>query len=212
MSLKPSEKEAVDRFLSGLRKLRRAYEKLSQGTPTLQEALRSYNLCFETLQAALEDPDLERVLDYLIQEAHRQSESTPSGSAETSARGAWETEVRLSSRFGFRREEAQELIMLSSEVQSEVTNRVRTTREFRHRFILLHRASVAQLDESREQPRREKKRRKRKVAQGVTSSIFGLGLFVVDSQFPQLASVSYGLGLAAIHQATRDLVGEEDSG
>jgi hypothetical protein len=59
-------------------------------------------------------------------------------------------------------------------------------------------------------PRREKKERKRDLAKGIWSAVFGVGIIVADTQLPPLAAASYGVGLAALNQAGRDIVGEEE--
>lgn len=46
---------------------------------------------------------------------------------------------------------------------------------------------------SRELGRWDKKRRKRKVAQSITSAIFGTAAIVADTQLPPLFAFSYGL-------------------
>jgi len=72
----------------------------------------------------------------------------------------------------------------------------------------LHNSYLAAILQTRALRRREKKRRKRNIAQGLVSGIFGVGVILANTRFPALAAISYGLGGAAIHQAIRDWVGE----
>jgi hypothetical protein len=71
-----------------------------------------------------------------------------------------------------------------------------------------HGSAKHRITASRAVGRKEKKRRKRRIAQGITSAIFGTGAIVADTKLPVLFAFSYGLGGSALHQALRDIVGE----
>jgi hypothetical protein len=78
-------------------------------------------------------------------------------------------------------------------------------------FPQLTEAIVQQYAASRSLPRQQKKRRKRKVATGVTFTMIGLGLMAGNSQSAAtIATYSYILGGNALLQAVRDLIGEAD--
>jgi hypothetical protein len=75
-------------------------------------------------------------------------------------------------------------------------------------LVEVHSAATRQIASSRSLNRRQKKKRKRKIGQGIASAVFGTAAIVADIQLPLVFAFSYGLGGAALHQALRDLVGE----
>lgn len=83
-----------------------------------------------------------------------------------------------------------------------------TAEELRTRLSNLHQAAKEGIAQSRALNRRAKKKRKRKVAQGVVSLSVGTGAIIANTNMPALAPYSYVLGCGALLQAARDLVGE----
>lgn len=178
---------------------------MSRGVPTAADAEQNYAGRFEELLRALSNPKLDALLSALQEGSVGAS---PAPSLADISEGDLEMEVNLTGSFGFKREEARELILILRDTRLAIHGRAATTVELRQRLVVLYNASVQELRRSREESRKEKKRRKRKVGQGITSGVFGVGLIAADTQYPPLAPVSFGLGGAAIHQALRDLVGE----
>lgn len=71
----------------------------------------------------------------------------------------------------------------------------------------IHESVKIEIELSRTLPRKEKKKRKRQIAPGITSALFGGGVIVADVYAPPFFAFSYAAGAGAIHQALRDLIG-----
>lgn len=85
---------------------------------------------------------------------------------------------------------------------------LKSSQELREKLPQLHSAVKAHLLHCRALPRKSKKSAKKKIAQGVTSFVFGTGLILANTQLPHLGLFSYAIGAAALHQALRDFVGK----
>ena len=79
----------------------------------------------------------------------------------------------------------------------------------KQRLVAVHEATKLHLAAARKMSRKDKKKRKRKLGEGLASAVFGTGIIAADSQLPPLFVFSYGLGGGALHQALRDIVGED---
>ncbi|MEE4310590.1 MAG: hypothetical protein V2J62_01860 [candidate division KSB1 bacterium] len=84
-----------------------------------------------------------------------------------------------------------------------------TSRELETRLRSLHQLIKEEISDSRQLPRKKKKKRKRQVARGITSLTVGVGAFIANTNLPPIMAWSYGVGAGALHQAARDFVGEK---
>jgi len=83
-----------------------------------------------------------------------------------------------------------------------------TSEELVYRLEELHDAAKKKITASRSLGRKNKKKRKRHVAKAIASSIIGVGAIVGNANLTPIMVWSYAFGLGALHQATRDLIGE----
>ena len=202
MPMTREQVESVNRFMGALRRYLRAFDMLLRGSRLSENLLHDYDTAFREVLATLHDQLVEGSLNALIAEAAEsrvQEALSPQGVT---------IEVQLASRVGFKNRESQELLLgLLQLPPQEITSL--TADVIRDKLQSLHRASKVELARAEKETRRDKKRRKRNVALGVSSGVFGACLIAGDSLFPPPLSVaSYGLGGTAIYMAMRDLIGE----
>ena len=69
-----------------------------------------------------------------------------------------------------------------------------------------HKSSKKVIFDTREAPRKKKKAERRKVAKCIWSVATGIGLCVANTEFPPVAVFSYGMGIASLQQAGRDII------
>lgn len=202
MPMTREQTESVNRFMVALRRYLRAFYMLSRGSRLSENLWHDYDTAFREVLATLHDQLVEGSLNALIAEAAKsrvQEALSPQGVT---------IEVQLASRVGFKNRESKELLLgLLQLPPQEITSL--TAVVIRDKLQSLHHASKVELARSEKETRRDKKRRKRNVAQGVSSGVFGACLIAGDSLFPSPLSVaSCGLGGTAIFMAMRDLIGE----
>jgi len=93
---------------------------------------------------------------------------------------------------------------------SEETPFITSSDDLADLFPKLHGAIVSQISDTRQMPRKAKKRRKRDITTGATFTAIGFGLLAANTQVePSLGVYSYILGGNALMQAIRNLIGEK---
>lgn len=195
-------------LVKNLRQLEKAYDKLSRGIPDPITAAANADRVLTGVLTLLADRELTDSLNSLIAEARKTLRSPDAGSNNTEERSRLEQESKVLRASGLSQAEIAELYFTFQDVKGEQDKFVGSSEELRTHLESLHQKYKSEIAASREQPRKEKKRRKRKVLQGVISATIGTTAIVVDIQFPPLFAFSYGFGGGALHQAVRDFIGD----
>lgn len=194
-----------------LRELARAHERLSKAVPDPATAIAVADTAFERVMMLLDDPDVATPLADLIPPAReRVVTATDDFRAEFKERRSEliEIETTIMRRLGATQEDIERFYAAYERVHREPHKLPEGVDAIKQRLLEVHECTKREMAASRNLSRKEKKRRKRKLGQGITSAIFGTGVIVADTQLPVLFAFSYGLGGGALHQALRDIVGE----
>ena len=201
----------IDLLLLRLRHLARAHVRLAKGAPNVKSAEVGVDDAINEVLELLEDPEINDLLNELIPEARDRLIEAPSDfdhELETRRPELVREETAVMQRAGARKRDIEYLYVRYRDVQQFREEFPLDAAALRKSIVDLHESTKAQITESRPLGRKEKKKRKRKLAQGIASGIFGAGVIAADTQLPLLFAFSYGLGGGALHQALRDIVGE----
>ena len=191
-----------------LKKLENAYNKLARGVPSPGAAESVADQALDRVLSRLLDDELVSTLDNLIREARESLAAKPDKADKKSTQTALELEAKILRDYGLRIEDVVEFYAVVEEVEHDHGKFVSDTEELRESLKSLHERYKAEIRRSREDPRKPKKKRKRKVLQGAASATVGTIVIVADTHFPPLFAFSYGLGGGALFQAIRDLIGD----
>lgn len=124
---------------------------------------------------------------------------------------ALQLEIKLAPEYGLRKN-AVEVALENADISNVSSNAVSAPSEMIAQLNMLHEKALLEVTAERNNPDRvEKKKRKRNIAQSITSALFGTGCLIGNSYmltgYPH-AAVSYAVGAAALHQSLRDVIGE----
>lgn len=198
-------------LVRNLQQLDNAYDKLSRGIPNPKAAEANADRVLERVIGLLSDKELTKNLDSLIIEARSEFEANAEkfdNPSDKQKREMLSAEAKVLRGSGLDEDALLELYAKFQEVKQEKGRFVSDSKELLMHLEALHKRYKAEIEASREQPRKEKKRRKRKVLQGAASATFGTTVIIADAHFPPLFAFSYGIGGGALHQAVRDFVGD----
>jgi hypothetical protein len=201
----------IDLFLLRLRDLAKAHERLARGVPDVKSAEAVADNALKAVLKLLEDPEIDDLLNEFISAARNRLIEAPGDfdhELETRRSELVRAEASVMQRVGARKRDIEYLYVRYRDVQQFREKFPSDAAALRQCIVDLHQSTKVQLTESRTLARKEKKTRKRKLAQGITSAIFGTGVIAADTQLPLLFAFSYALGGSALHQALRDIVGE----
>jgi hypothetical protein len=199
----------LDRLLRGLRDLSKSYDRLSRAVPDPKEAEHNADAALQAVLASLQDPEIIAVIENLIPAAREHILSDPAAfQQELLARREElvKVEARVVQHSGTRRIDIETLYVKYAKV-SLASEYVADANGLREQLLAIHEGAKQQIAASREQPRVEKKKRKRNVALGITSAIIGTAVIAANIPLPLVFGFSYALGGGAFHQAFRDIVG-----
>ena len=203
---------SISLLLFKLRDLSKAHDRLSRGVPDIKSAeVAADNLLREVLDL-LKMPEISSLLSELISEARIRLEDNSTdfnGQLEDRKQEFIRKEASLMRQFGASKVDIEKLYDLYKDVQKQQAQFPLGNEALAQTIADIHHSLKTQLAESRTLGRKKKKKRKRKLGQGIASAIFGAGVIIADIQLPALFIFSYGLGGSALHQAFRDIVGEE---
>ena len=201
----------IDLFLLRLRDLTKAHDRLSRGVPNIKSAEAVSDNALKEVLELLDSPEITEGLNELIPGARDRLIGAPRDfDHELEARRPElvHVEAAIVQRAGARKRDIEYFYNLYRDVQQDREQFLTDSTDLGQSIIDLHESTKMQLADSRRISRKEKKKRKRKLGQGIASAIFGAGIIAADTQFPLLFAFSYGLGGGALHQALRDIVGE----
>jgi len=203
---------ALDTLLNSLRDLARAHDRLSRAVPDPETAVAAVDAALANVVTLLDDPGVAGPLMELIAGARERAGGASGGSPLAFAERRPELvaiEAKLTRRLGTTEDDLHRMYAAFERSRERLEVFSGGIDDIKQQLIKVHESTKAQVADSRNMSRKEKKKRKRKLGQGIASAIFGTGVIAADSQLPLLFAFSYGLGGSALHQALRDIVGEE---
>jgi hypothetical protein len=191
-----------------LKKLENAYNKLARGIPSPGMAESVADQALDRVLTRLLDDELVSTLDNLIRETRESLDTKPDKVDKKSTQTALELEAKILREYGLRFEDVVEFFAIVQEIEHDHGKLVSDTKELRESLKSLHEHYKAEIRGSREDTRKLKKKRKRKVLQGAASATVGTIVIAVDISHPPLFPLSFSLGGGALLQAMRDLIGD----
>ena len=195
-----------------LRELGRAHERLSRAVPDPVRAIVRADRALQRVLTLLDDPNIAGPLGDLIADARDRVEGPPQDfHAEFKGRRAEliKIETTITRRLGARQKDIERLYRAYESGYQRRHESPDGIEAMKQRLVAVHEATKLHLAAARKMSRKDKKKRKRKLGVGLASAVFGTGIIAADSQLPPLFVFSYGLGGGALHQALRDIVGED---
>jgi len=195
-----------------LRELGRAHERLSRAVPDPVRAIARADHALLRVLTLLDDPNIAGPLGDLIADARDRVEGPPQDfHAEFKERRAEliKIETTITRRLGARQKDIERLYRAYESGYQRRHEFPDGIEAMKQRLVAVHEATKLHLAAARKMSRKDKKKRKRKLGEGLASAVFGTGIIAADSQLPPLFVFSYGLGGGALHQALRDIVGED---
>ena len=195
-----------------LRELGKAHARLSRAIPDPARAIAAADVALQRVLTLLDDPKIAGPLGELMTEARDRLVGPPSDvHVEFKQRRSEliKIETTITRRLGARQEVIERLYRTYESGYQRRHEFPDGIQAMKQRLVAVHEAAKLHMAAARKMSRKDKKQRKRKLGQGITSAIFGTGIIVADSQLPALFVFSYGLGGGALHQALRDIVGED---
>lgn len=196
-----------------IRRYRKACGKYIAGNPSPEIASKRLESNFESLQSALSNPIVVERLRTVIDAGATQAPVPLLGSRRTVSTEDMALEIQFSSAFGLRSTQVADAISCDGALESPAAERIVSPDDLIERIEDFHDTLIATTEESRSIGLRStKKKRKRNIAQAVTSILFGTGCGVANTYaIPgmPIAATSYAVTLAAFHAAARDIVGEK---
>ena len=206
------DRETANAF-AAIRRYQKAFERLSTATPTIEVARAEFDAALQTLITALEHPAIVAKM-MTVMASRNGADELPTGGELRIPLGELELEINLSVHFGLRPKEVRERL-LAAVPGDGAPRRLESVEQVLSELKRFHGRLIADLESARQHKRGAKKRRKRKLGQGVTSLLFGTGVLIANSYavvqagLPTMA-FSYTVSLTAFHQAARDIIGEEE--
>ncbi len=202
--------DATSTLLLRLRDLRKAHNKLRRAVPDPRTAEVVADHALNQVIEALDDPELRAMIDEMIAAARKRVADASDFDEELAARREelLKIEAELIRLAGATPGDIEALYEDFERNKHARANFVADVETIKQILTRVHEAAKERVAEARTSNRKRKKRRKRKVAQGIASAVFGTGAIAADTQLPVVFAFSYGLGGAALHQAMRDLIGE----
>jgi hypothetical protein len=206
---------ALHKLLRNLRSLLKSYDKLARAVPDPTDAQRRADKALDDILSSLTDPAIVASIEKLMPIARNRILADPNAfQAELIARREelLQVEIKVCQQSGARRRDIDAIYSRISRkrIDADIADYISNIVILRAQLLKLHKAVSERVIASRNQPRVEKKRRKRNVAQGITSAIVGTAVIAADIPLPIVFTFSYALGASALHQAMRDIVGTRD--
>lgn len=195
-------------LVKSLRQLEKAYDKLSRGVPDPNSAAANADRALENVLKLLADRELADNLNSLIVETRKTLGAHDAEVNDEQRRRRLEQETKVLRDSGLSPNEIAELYFAFQNAKSEQEKFVSSSEELRAHLENLHQKYKSEIAASREQPRKAKKRRKRRVLQGAVTTTIGTTALVADTFFPPLFAFSYGMGGSALLLALRDFIGD----
>jgi len=190
---------------------RQACGKLERAVPNPTSAETKLTTIGEKLQTLLRDEDVAGAIDKLIARTQPHAVADPDALRENliaKQDAIVTTEVQAAKPLKLSHDEILQAVLLYLQTQPDPKYLV-NSRELLAWFLALQEAIVEQYGASRSLPRKQKKRRKRNIATGITLTAVGIGLIASNTSHDTIPAVySYLLGGNALIQAIRDLIGE----
>ncbi len=179
----------------------KAFESFARGDPTPAAARAEFDAAHLRLRVALTNPAVTKRIAEVL------SSPTAANLNFDLHQNELDFELKLSRYFGINWRQVRKSFRSNPPSRPEFTS----PKELVGRIDELHQRVTTGIDSARQiQPRIPKKKRKREIAQGITSIIFGAGCAVANSYFPATMSFSYAASLAAFGQAARDIIGKDN--
>ena len=200
-------------LMDRLRELARAHDRLSRAVPDPPTAIAAADAALHRVMTLLDDPNIAGPLGELIPGAHdRVVGAADAFHAEFKERRSEliKIEATVTRRLGTTQEDIEHLYLAYERAYERRHEFPEGIDALKQRLVEVHESTKLEIATSRNMSRKDKKKRKRKLGQGIASAIFGTGVIAADTQMPLLFAFSYGLGGAALHQAFRDIVGESE--
>jgi len=191
-------------LLTQFKRLGRAHDRLAKAVPDPASAATDADQELVKTLSLLRDPAVRQALDELIPSGR---ESLSGTSQEPPSKEEFDAEIALLRRLGLKQEDTDRLSSAFQRSKSITTQTIKNAEDLEQTIVKVHESVKIEIELSRTLPRKEKKKRKRQIAQGITSALFGSGVIVADVYAPPLFAFSYAAGAGAIHQALRDLIG-----
>lgn len=201
----------VDLFLLRLHDLFKAYDRFSRAVPDVKSAEAVFDNALNEVLSLLEDSEINALLNELIRAARNRLIEHPSDfdhEIEVRKQEFVRAEAAVMEKARIRKQDIERLYGIYRADKQYSEKFLSDTSDLKKGIVDLHQSTKAKLTESRALNRKEKKKRKRKLAQGVASAIYGTAVIAADTQLPPMFAFSYALGSGAFLQALRDVVGE----
>tara|TARA_R110002012_G_scaffold62590_1_gene164630 strand:+ start:11430 stop:12068 length:639 start_codon:yes stop_codon:yes gene_type:complete len=195
-----------------LKEYQKSFSRYSASSPSLEASRQRFDWARDNLIASVEHPKVSERIQHVITSGDGLLENNDIISL---MKRELALEINLSHFFGTNKNEIKKQYDKNPKLNLEdndnpVDNVDQCVAEIRR----LHGETVKNIEHARSySDRLPKKKRKRDIQKGVSSMLFGTGCFVANSYALSLlppSSVSYGAGLIAFHQASRDIIGDKD--
>jgi len=194
-----------------LRELARAHERVSRAAPDPPSAAAAADAALQRVLTLLDEPAIADPLQQLMPAARKRVvDAADDFHDEFEERRAELIEIvaTVTRGLGMTKEDIESLYVGYQRAVKDGAEFPEGLEAIKEQLVRVHESTKREVVATRLLSRKDKKRRKRKLGQGVASAIFGTGVIVADTQLPVLFAFSYGLGGAALHQAVRDIVGQ----
>lgn len=201
----------IAELLHALREWTKAHDRLARAVPDPERAAAAADAAFEQVLSTLDEPRAGGLLNSLIPSARDRILADPQRfAAELEARRAeiLAVEALMTKGAGGRLEDIERLYRLHARARRPPESFPDGADALKEDLKKIHGGAKQGVADSRPMGRKRKKKVKRKIAQGLTSALFGAAVIAANTQLPALFAFSYGLGGAALHQALRDFAGE----
>lgn len=170
-------------LVAQLQRLGRAHERLAKAVPDPASAAAAADQELERTLTLLREPAIRMALDELIpggkESLSKELQGPPS-------KDNLDAEVVLLRRLGLTLEDTERLSSAYQRSRSITAETIKDSEDLAQTVVKVHESVKIEIELSRTLPRKEKKKRKRQLAQGIASALFGSGVIVADIYAPLL--------------------------
>ncbi|MUL39504.1 hypothetical protein [Gloeocapsopsis dulcis] len=202
----------IVQLLQEIKELWKTYRKSERAVPNPSQAETNANLVLSRVLTLLEQDVVAAELDELIDSARSQLLRLPQTTRTQLQENRDELisrETQATSLFLLKPADIDELVdLFLVQHLDSIGNLLSSSDDLKSKLPAIHGAIVKGYKSARSKPRKQKKSRKRKIAQGAFRTTTGISLIAVDTALPELATFSYALGGSALLQAGADFIGE----
>jgi hypothetical protein len=209
------ENEHLRPLLDALRNYKQAAHRYEKAIPSPYEALSEFRHAFNEVLAQLHKKEtrglIEKELNINLAEINNINDFSSFLEEFFNKRNV-SRELSLGNNFGMSRNESEKLVKRARVSNTPVIETPTLDVKFEaivERFELIHSGIIVETEKTRTMGKKEKRRRKRDIRRAMASSVFGIGIIAVNTQMPATFVVSYGLAAAPLHQALRDIIGDQ---